>query len=379
VAANRGGAALHLISLEDDLRISDCAPVLFMDLGKVEARYQEITSALPGIDIHYAMKCNPFLPILSRLKSLGSKFEIASANELDDLLTISVEPSSVLFSHPVKPISHIASTYAAGVRCFAFDSTEELAKLAMAAPGAGVMVRLASRGVISDVHSEGKFGVDVDTAVTLLSAARERGLRPLGVSFHVGSQMMRPDAWRAPLEEVGQVMDKLSAENTFLELVDIGGGFPAYYDVKPPPLSEYGAVITAGITSLPYPVRAVVEPGRALVAEAGTLMANVIGTATRFGQRWVHLDVGALHGLIESLETNNELRFPIWDSRNSLARLRCILTGPTCDSQDTILFDAELSAGLSVGDRVFIGSAGAYSTVVASSFNGFDPPIVRAA
>jgi ornithine decarboxylase len=136
-------------------------------------------------------------------------------------------------------------------------------------------------------------------------------------------------------------------------------------------------VIEAGLAKLPYPVHAVIEPGRALVAEAGTLTATVIGTAVRAGQRWIHLDVGAFNGLMESLETNNQLRFPVRDSRNSLARDRFHLTGPTCDSQDTILFDVELSADLSTGDRVHIGSTGAYTTVYASSFNGFGVPAVR--
>jgi ornithine decarboxylase len=125
------------------------------------------------------------------------------------------------------------------------------------------------------------------------------------------------------------------------------------------------------------PVPAVVEPGRALVAEAGTLTATVIGIADRGGTRWVHLDVGAFNGLLESLETGNRLRYPLSDSRRSPVRARCHLTGPTCDSQDTILFDAELSADLATGDRVHLGSTGAYTTVYASGFNGFGPPAVR--
>jgi ornithine decarboxylase len=354
-------------------------PVLLMDLKRVAMHYRKMVRALPEIRIHYATKCNPFPAVLSQLKVLGCNFEIASAAELDDLLTIGVKPEQILFSHPVKPIGHIANAYAAGVRHFAFDSASELTKLASTAPGSTVMVRLATRGPASDVHSEGKFGVDADTAVTLLVAAKHQGLRPIGVAFHVGSQMMCPEAWRAPLEQIGHIMDKLAADNIYLELVNVGGGFPAHYDVEPPPLSEYGRVIRAGLAALPYRVRAVAEPGRALVAEAGTLVANVIGTATRFGQRWIHLDVGALHGLMESLQTNNQLRFPIRDSRNAARRQRYHLTGPTCDSQDTILFDVELSEGLSVGDKVRIQSAGAYSTSMASSFNGFAPPAVRLA
>jgi ornithine decarboxylase len=172
-------------------------------------------------------------------------------------------------------------------------------------------------------------------------------------------------------------MDKLVTENIFLQMVNLGGGFPARYATKVPPLSEYGATIAAGLAALPYQVQAVIEPGRALVAEAGTMRATVIGTAVRNGKRWAHLDVGAFNGLMESLETGNQLRFPISDSRGSQTRDRFHLTGPTCDSQDTIMFDVELSADLRTGDEVYIGSAGAYTSVFASRFNGFDPPVIR--
>jgi ornithine decarboxylase len=80
---------------------------------------------------------------------------------------------------------------------------------------------------------------------------------------------------------------------------------------------------------------------------------------------------------MESLETGNRLRFPASDSRRSPTLDRFHLTGPTCDSQDTILFDVELSADLTVGDRVYLGSTGAYTTVYASTFNGFEVPTVR--
>ena len=350
-----------------------------MDLDLVAAAYRAITSGLPGLTVYYAMKCNPHPAVLTRLRDLGCNFEIASAPELDALLGVGVDPARVMYSNPVKPVDHIARAYAAGVRHFAADSPDELVKLCDAAPGSAVLVRLAADRLRSDVPSEGKFGVDVDTAAILLLAARDRGLDPHGIAFHVGSQMLSPHAWRAPLSAVGQVMDKLAAENLFLRTVDLGGGFPARYSAQVPPLSEYASVIDAGLANLPYPVRAIIEPGRAMVAEAGMLRATVIGTAVRAGKRWAHLDIGAFNGLMESLETGNRLRFPVSDSRRSPLRDLFHLTGPTCDSQDTIMFDVELSADLSTGDEVYIGSTGSYTTVYASAFNGFDPPSVRCA
>jgi ornithine decarboxylase len=348
-----------------------------MDLDLVSQAYHSLVSGLPGLGVHYAMKCNPHPEILARLHGLGCRFEIASAAELDALRSIGADPAEVLSSNPVKPIEHIAREHAAGVWRFAFDSEDELDKLAAGAPGAAVIVRLAAHQIRSGVPSEGKFGVDVEAGTALLLSARDRGLRPYGAAFHVGSQMLLPHAWRAPLRAVGYVMDKLAAENVFLQMVNLGGGFPAPYAAKVPPLADYEAAIGTGLAALPYEVQAVIEPGRAVVAAAGRLRATVIGTAVRGGKRWIHLDVGAFNGLMESLETGNQLRFPLDDSRHSTARGLFHLTGPTCDSQDTIMFDVELSADLRTGDEVYIGSAGAYTTVYASRFNGFDPPTVR--
>jgi len=345
-----------------------------MDLDLVEDAYCRIVAAMPMVTVHYATKCNPHPAVLKRLHAIGSSFEIASAMELDTLQNIGVKPAELIYSNPVKPIAHIARAYQAGVRRFAFDSLDELAKLATAAPDASVFVRLAARQTMSDVPSEGKFGVDPDAAVGLLLAARDHGLDPCGITFHVGSQMLNPLAWKRPLQTVGEVMEKSGLN---LRMVDLGGGFPARYGAQPLPLTEYAEVIAAGLDALPYEVDAIIEPGRAVVAEAGTLVTTVIGTALRHGDRWAHLDVGAFNGLMESLETNNRLRFPVCDSRGSARRDLFHLTGPTCDSQDTILYGVELSADLATGDRVFIGSTGSYTTVYASHFNGFDPPVVR--
>jgi hypothetical protein len=176
----------------------------------------------------------------------------------------------------------------------------------------------------------------------------------------------------------GSLLGKLAADAVFYGVAIVSSGVVQRHIAaarRTPGATGEGAA--AGPTAA-VPVRAVAEPGRAFVAEAGTLAATVIGTAERAGRRWVHLDVGAFNGLMESLETGNRLRFPVRDSLDAGPE-PAHLTGPTCDSQDTILFDVPLSRGLAAGDLVFLESAGAYTTVYASSFNGFDVPIVRVA
>jgi ornithine decarboxylase len=348
-------------------------PYLLLDLDRVAAAYAEFVAALPGIDVHYAMKCNPDERILRRLHGLGGRFEIASTAELRSLVALGVDPAGLLYSNPVKPAGHVAEAWRAGVWRFAVDGRTELEKIAAVAPGAAVYARIGTAPGDNTVPSEGKFGVTPAVAADLLRRARALGLRPYGVAFHVGSQMLDPSAWTRALREVGTVLRSL--DGIRLELLDLGGGFPAAYDVPPPPLAAYGAAIEAGLAELPYrPAVLAVEPGRGLVAEAGTMVASVIGLAERGGRRWVHLDVGAFNGFMEALETGNRLRFPVTDSRGSAVRTPAHLTGPTCDSQDTIMFDVPLSDDLAVGDQVFLGCAGAYTTSYASDFNGFPVP-----
>ncbi|WP_165865788.1 type III PLP-dependent enzyme [Vallicoccus soli] len=351
-------------------------PVLVLDHAVLRAAHARLVSALPGVRLHYAVKCNSDPELLRTLAGEGCGFEVASAPELDLLVGLGVDPAGLLFSNPVKPAAHVRRAHAAGVRRFAADGDEELAKLAACAPGASVLLRLAPPRVASRVASEGKFGVGPEEAVRLLLAARDRGLDPLGLTFHVGSQTTCAAAWDAALAQCADAMRALAGHGVRLRLVDVGGGFPAAYADQRPDLAALGTAVVAGLGRLPYPVEVVAEPGRALVAAAGTMVCEVLGVAHRRGRRWAHLDAGAFNGFMEALETGRTLRFPMSDSRGG-PTARWAVTGPTCDSQDTVLLDVALSAGLRAGDRVAVRSAGAYTTGYASAFNGFPAPRVE--
>jgi ornithine decarboxylase len=328
------------------------------------------------VAVHFATKCQPDPPLLRHLLSLGSRFEVASGAELTTLIELGVRPSEVLVSNPVKPWWHIRDAYAAGVTRFAADSDAELIKLARYAPGAAVMIRLAVSPAASDVPSEGKFGVEPDEAVRLLLAAVDAGLQPWGLTFHVGSQMTDPRAWTAPIHEVAMIMERLAPLGVRLAALDIGGGFPADYGHPVPPIEDYGVIISAALARLPYAVEVLAEPGRGLVADAGRLETTVIGVAERRGRRWVHLDVGAFNGGMEALETDRQLVLPMSDHRGGPTD-DWVVTGPSCDSQDTLRDHAPLSALLQIGDRVTLHTAGAYTTAYASPFNGFPIPTIR--
>jgi ornithine decarboxylase len=347
-----------------------------MKAARITAALDDFRSAFPRVTAFYATKCNPHEGVLRALRDAGSGFEIASAAELDRLTAIGVAGGDVIFSNPVRGREQTRAAAAGGVHRFAVDSAEELCRVADEAPGSQVYARLATSGQGSVVPSEGKFGVDVAGAVELLATARDLGLVPYGVTFHVGSQTLAPSAVHMPLTDVRSVMVRLARHGIRLQMVDIGGGFPARYDQPVPPLAAFGRAVTAGLAGLPYPVEVFAEPGRCLVAEAGTFRCRVIGVARRPSGWWAHTDLGVFNGMMEVLESGGDLRYPMSDSRGSGERRRYHLTGPTCDSQDTFARDVPLSADLREGDEIRINSAGAYTSAYASRFNGFPLPEV---
>jgi ornithine decarboxylase len=351
-------------------------PYLMTDLAIIRQRYDELVTAVPGLTVCYAMKCNPSPQILRLLAGRGAGFEVASLGELQALRALGVDPTQVLFSNPIKPPAHIAQAHAAGLWRFAADGPNELAKIAHYAPGTAVYVRLRVDDTDSVVPLSTKFGASPQDAVNLMLMARQLGLRPYGLTFHVGSQCTSPMAWRMAIAAAGTVMFRLQGSGIDVEMLDIGGGIPVRYLDDVPGLDAIAAAINAGLDDLPYrPAHIVAEPGRFLVAEAAVLATTVIGRETRRGRPWLFLDVGAYHGLGEVLPTPGGWRYPIRTERDDESTwTEYCLTGPTCDSTDTVADGVSLPVSLDVGDVLYFGSAGAYTLSYATSFNGFPPP-----
>jgi ornithine decarboxylase len=358
--------------------MAEATPFLVCDLDTIERRYTELTDLLPGLAVFYAMKSNSAATILHTVRELGGSFEVASAAEMRMAEAAGAAPADLLYSNPVKPPDHIAEAAAAGLYRFAFDSEPELRKLAAHAPGASVYVRLRVDDHASVFPLSRKFGVNTQAAGDLLLLASELGLVPYGITFHVGSQCTNPMAWERAIEHCGSVMRRLLRAGVRLEMLNLGGGMPARYTTPVPDVSLVASVIGDALGRLPYqPPLLAAEPGRYLVAESGVLGATVIGVDQRDGERWVYLDVGGYNGMMEAVQTGGRWHFPMLTSRPDHYRAETALTtvtGPSCDPSDTLFYGAELPATLTVGDRVYIGTAGAYTASYASSFNGFPPP-----
>jgi ornithine decarboxylase len=364
--------------LEQFLLTRPETPILAVDLEVIEAKYRELRGYFPTGSVYYAVKANPAADVVARLEALGASFDVASRPELEMCLALGVHPARLSFGNTIKKSADIAYAFACGVRRFAFDSEAELRKLAVHAPSSEVMCRLQTTGENAGWPLSRKFGCDREMAAELLLMARDLGLSPAGLSFHVGSQQTDPTQWRKPLQEVAGLFRRLGREGLTLDTVNIGGGFPVPYDSSVPQVSRFAEEIEQSLDEAfggSHP-ELMLEPGRSLVAEAGVIQTEVVLISQKSRSdhtRWVYLDVGKFSGLAETL--NESIRYQLRTARTGRPG-PVVLAGPTCDSAD-ILYEKSgyhLPLDLLCGDRLEILNTGAYSSSYASvSFNGFPP------
>jgi len=353
-------------------------PCLIVDLSLVEQNYLDMRHALPDAQIYYAVKANPAPEILSLLVELGSRFDTASLAEIRMVLAAGAKPEHISFGNTIKKQSDIAAAYALGVRLFAFDSEAELNKLASAAPGSQIFCRILTSGAGADWPLSRKFGCDVAMAESLLKSAPSKGLNPVGVSFHVGSQQRDPGQWDHALAETAGLFRRLEAEGVHLSLVNLGGGFPTKYRKEIAATETYAVAIRHALARhfgnrLP---NTIIEPGRAMVGNAGVIQTEVVLISRKSAndnRRWVFLDVGKFGGLAETMDES--IQYPILSDRDGPTEA-VILAGPTCDSADVLYekADYQLPLSLEIGDKLEIRATGAYTTTYSSvAFNGFQP------
>jgi len=353
-------------------------PTLVLDIDAVEAQYHALKAGLGRADIHFAVKANPAREIIERLVALGSHFDAASRGEIELCLALGARPECISFGNTVKRASDIAFAHQAGLTLFAADAEEELEKIAENAPGAQIYIRLIVEASGADWPLTRKFGTARDKAVRLLALARDLGLVPVGFSFHVGSQTRRPEMWSSTLDQVGAIWAEARDAGFALTLINIGGGFPAYYgeDIAHP--TDYAAAVMAEVEArFPDAAHIMAEPGRGLVAEAGMIAAEVLLVSRKSDDdlcRWVYLDIGKFSGLAETMD--EAIRYQFITDRDHEDSGPCILAGPSCDSAD-VLYEqrpVSLPLGLKSGDRIMIRACGAYTSSYSSvGFNGFPP------
>ncbi|MGH7022883.1 MAG: type III PLP-dependent enzyme [Caulobacteraceae bacterium] len=324
-------------------------------------------------DALYALKANPSPWVIRALHESGvAGFDVASIHEIE-LAREHAPGARLAFMHPIKSRRAIASAYSDfGVRVFALDSHEELEKIVHATGGASdltLMVRLAVEAPGAAYALTGKFGVDFAAASDLLLAARRATGDLMGVTFHIGSQCMRPSAFQAAMAQASRALVRAGV---FADVVDVGGGFPSIYPgMLPPDLSDYVAAIDRGFAEMMVHETTELwcEPGRALVAEGSSLLTRV---ELRKGDA-LYLNDGAYGSLFDAAHA--KWRFPARllraDGESDAPLKPFQLYGPTCDSADQMPGPFWLPEDIDEGDHVEIGMLGAYGVAMATRFNGF--------
>jgi ornithine decarboxylase len=352
-------------------------PCLVLDLERVAENYEMLRAALPVAKIYYAVKANPAAAILRLLAGMGSCFDAASIQEIEQCLAAGASASDISFGNTVKKPAAIAAAHKHGVPLFAFDSIEELRKIAAHAPGAKVYCRIAVNNVGAEWPLARKFGTTLSRARELMLAAPALGLVPHGLSFHVGSQQTGTAAYELAIAEVAMLFTDLKARGLELKMLNLGGGFPVRYRDDVPETGVFGnaimdAMVAAFGNDLPDML---IEPGRAMVGDAGVVAAEVVLVCRRMEEderRWVYLDIGRFGGLAET--EGEAIRYRITGGNGPMGPV--VLAGPSCDGVD-VLYEKtpyRLPLDLAAGARVLIHDAGAYVTTYASqNFNGFAP------
>jgi ornithine decarboxylase len=319
----------------------------------------------------YAAKANDAPPIIDALVEAGIRsFDVASLAEIERLAT--VPGAELYFMNPVKSRTAIVRAYRDfGVRSFAFDSDEELDKIVAETGGAEdltLFLRVACPNTHSLIPLEGKFGASSEEAPGLLLRARQISRR-LGITFHVGSQAVVPAAFGEALRQIGQL---IVASGVMVDAVDIGGGFPSRYPHSDPPeLSSFTEEIVRAADELAvkHSCELLCEPGRALVAEAESVIVRV---DARRGNA-LYVNDGAFGTLFDAAYSG--FRFPARLLATSRRKAKPVaefaLYGPTCDSSDYLPGPFVLPASVREGDYIEIGQVGAYGRVLANRFNGY--------
>ena len=328
-------------------------------------------------DVFYAVKANPSPWVIETLAKNGvASFDVASIPEIE-LVAQHAPGSRMAFMHPVKSRAAIAKAYFDhGVTTFALDTHEELQKILEATGGAKdltLMVRLSVSAEGASYSLSGKFGVEAHEAAALLLATRRATQGKMGVSFHVGSQCMRPTAFQAAMAQASRAIVRAGV---MVDVVDVGGGFPSVYPgMVPPDMADYLDSIDRGFADMMVheDTELWCEPGRALVAEASSILTKV---ELKKGDA-LYLNDGSYGSLFDAAHV--KWPFPVKLMRKDGDRAIDVegplrpfrFYGPTCDSIDHMPGPFWLPEDVREGDYIEIGMLGAYGVAMNTRFNGF--------
>jgi ornithine decarboxylase len=358
-------------------------PLLVIDHDELRKNFRTFRKYLPRVQPYFAVKAGADPAVVRTLFKEGSSFDVASMPEFQLVYEmIKKMPArerqqwiwdKVIYANPIKPVETLEELdrYKPLVT---FDNLDEIEKIAKHAPRAGLVLRLKVSNTGAMVELSSKFGASPGEAVDLILEADRRGLVVEGVSFHVGSQTTNYQNYVEALNLTADIYSEARARGyTKMNLVDIGGGFPAPYDATVRPFRELARVINSEINRLfPKEIEILAEPGRFFVATAGHSVSKIIGKSVRDGKPSYYLNDGVYHTY--SGQIFDHCKYPVKAFKGGKTKLSAVF-GPTCDAFDVISM-AENLPELQRDDFVYSEMIGAYTYASATTFNGFSPATV---
>ena len=350
------------------------SPLLIVDCERVRAQFRRLQKALPGVDLHYALKPLPHAAVVRSLVAIGGYLDLATTGEVQLVSSLGVDPARCIHTHPIKRDKDIRNALSAGVTVFVADNPDEVRKFRRYRDRAELLLRVSFRspGAVSDLSR--KFGCDPEAALDLARLAAGLGIQLRGLSFHVGSQA--PDSLKhvEAIEACARLLAAARREKLgVLDTLDIGGGFPIDYAKRVPDILKFCAPIRQALQKLPKRIRVIAEPGRYIVGPTAIAVASVMGRAEREGFWWYYLDDG-VYGCFSG-QLFDHAQYPIESLRTGGELKPSVLAGPTCDSVDVIAEKIMLPK-LKSGDLIVGRAMGAYTWATASEFNFFPKPTV---
>jgi diaminopimelate decarboxylase len=354
-------------------------PCYIYSRATIERHWHAFDDAFAGHphQIHYAVKANGNLAVLNILARLGSGFDIVSVGELERVLAAGGQPGRIVFSGVGKRSDEITRALTAGIHCFNVESRPELYLLNDIAGGLGKQAAISIRvnpdvdakthPYISTGLKENKFGIDIVQAPQIYAEAKSLPhIRIVGVDCHIGSQLTRIDPYIDTLERLLALVGHLENDGITIEHLDLGGGLGIRYRDETPPLpADQASVLLQRLKHLPY--RIMIEPGRAIVGNAGILVTRVELLKHNSEQKHFAVVDAAMNDLLRpSLYSAWQEIIPV-RPRTDSEPLTYDIVGPVCESADFIGKQRDLA--ITAGDLLAVRSAGAYGFVMSSNYN----------
>jgi ornithine decarboxylase len=350
------------------------------DIGDVKNKYETWINCLPRVIPYFAVKSNDNYYVIRCLANLGSGFDCASEKEIKRILSLGVSPDRIVYSHTAKQISHLKFAAEKNVRKMTFDSEQELYKIKKFYPEAEVILRIRYDSTTSIINLGLKFGCDrMFEAPKLIELCKKLDLNLIGVSFHVGSGTEDGEIFGKAIAAVHNVFNVAKDIGFKMNFVDIGGGFMGYDKNI---LRKYAEPINKAIEKYFNDPNIVIisEPGRYFVESAFTRAVQVIlKKHTCDGLMHYYVNDGIYMSFLMDFVYNGEylkhgnfhiIRHKMKET-NEPRKLRSVVWGVTCSSMDKVVSE-QMIPELEMGDWLLFENMGAYTTSVATKFNGFE-------